>query len=166
MLHRPFLLLIVHSRTGGSQAMADSFHEGARCETAIQVETRQAAACGPQDLGRAAALVFAGPENLGTLSGPMKDLLDRCYYPLLDRMQGRRYAHLVCAGSDGEGAARQLARILGGWRMVPMAPPLIVRTGAQTPEAIEAPKVIGAADRGRCFELGHALASGLALGVY
>lgn len=146
--------------------MADSFHEGARCETVIQVETRQAAACGPQDLGRAAALVFAGPENLGTLSGPMKDLLDRCYYPLLDRMQGRRYAHLVCAGSDGEGAARQLARILGGWRMVPMAPPLIVRTGAQTPEAIEAPKVIGAADRVRCFELGHALASGLALGVY
>jgi hypothetical protein len=81
-------------------------------------------------------------------------------------MQGRRYAHLVCAGSDGEGAARQLARILTGWRMVPMAEPLIVRTGAQTPEAIEAPKVIRAADRLRCFELGHSFASGLALGVY
>jgi hypothetical protein len=47
-----------------------------------------------------------------------------------------------------------------------MAEPLIVRTGAQTPEAIEAPKVIRAADRLRCFELGHSFASGLALGVY
>jgi len=166
MLQLPILLIIVHSRTGGSQAMADAFGEGARCEDAVQVAIRQAAACEPHEIREAAALAFAGPENLGSLSGQMKELLDRCYYPLFHCMQGKRYAHLICAGSDGQGAARQLARILTGWRMVPVAEPLLVCTGAQTREAIEAPKLLSGADLRRCFDLGQLLAAGLAIGIF
>ena len=47
-----------------------------------------------------------------------------------------------------------------------MAPALIVCTHAQTPQAILAPKTIGADDLARCRELGAALAGGLALGVF
>jgi len=160
------LLLIVHSRTGGSQAMAEAFVDGALCEPALRLRTLQATACRVEDMRSAAALVFVGPENLGALSGAMKELLDSSYYPLLDHMQGKRYAHLICAGSDGHGAARQLARILAGWRMVPLAQPLIAITGAQSREAIEAPKILSPTDRDRCVELGQILATGLALGVY
>ena len=42
----------------------------------------------------------------------------------------------------------------------------IVCTHAQSPEAILAPKTIGAADLGRCEETGAAIAAGLALGVF
>ena len=48
--------------------------------------------------------------NLAAMAGLMKDFFDRTYYPALDRISGRPYAVLICAGSDGHSAARQLAR--------------------------------------------------------
>jgi hypothetical protein len=47
-----------------------------------------------------------------------------------------------------------------------VAPPLIVCTHAQTPEAILRPKIIGAAELQRCEELGATLAAGTALGIF
>ena len=90
----------------------------------------------------------------------MIDFFDRTYYPALDRINGRPYAILICAGSDGQNAARQIARIATGWRLRAVAEPIIVCTHAQTPEAIFAPKVIGSDDLSRCEELGSALLLG------
>jgi multimeric flavodoxin WrbA len=100
------------------------------------------------------------------MSGLMKDFFDRSYNAALDRVNGRPYACMVCAGSDGHGAARQLERICTGWRLRAAAPALIVCTHAQTPEAILAPKRIGEQDLERCKELGAALAGGIAMGVF
>src|SRR3954466_2444623 len=69
-------------------------------------------------------------------------------------------------GSDGQNAARQIARIATGWRLRAVAEPIIVCTHAQTPEAIFAPKVIASDDLSRCEELGAALAAGLAMGIF
>ena len=96
----------------------------------------------------------------------LKDFFDRTYYAALDRVNGRPYATLICAGSDGSGAARQIARVATGWRLKPVAEPLIVCTRAQTPEAILQPKIIATPELARCTELGAALATGLALGVF
>ena len=125
-----------------------------------------AAQAGPQDVLAADGYVFATPENLAAISGVMKDFFDRCYYPVLERINGRAYASLVCAGSDGHNAARQMARIATGWRLKAVAEPIIVCTHAQTPEAILATKRIAEADLNACRELGAALAAGLALGVF
>jgi hypothetical protein len=100
------------------------------------------------------------------MAGLTKDFFDRTYYPALDRINGRPYAALICAGSDGHNAAGQVERIATGWRLKAMADPLIVCTHAQTPEAILAPKVIGPDDLKRCEELGAALAAGMSLGVF
>jgi hypothetical protein len=96
----------------------------------------------------------------------MKEFFDRTYYAALDRINGRPYATLICAGSDGENAARQIARIVTGWRLRAVADPLIVCTHAQTAEAILAPKQIDANDLGRCKEIGATLAAGLAAGIF
>jgi multimeric flavodoxin WrbA len=114
----------------------------------------------------AAAYLFACPENLAAMSGQMKDFFDRTYYPVLDRIPGRPYAILVCAGSDGTNAARQIERIATGWRLKAMAAPLIVCTHAQTPEAILRPKKIAVAELARCEQLGATLAAGLGLGIF
>jgi multimeric flavodoxin WrbA len=106
------------------------------------------------------------PENLAAMSGVMKDFFDRTYYSALDRIAGRPYATLVCAGSDGSNAVRQIERICTGWRLKAVCDPIIVCTHAQTPEAIVAPKTIGAEDIRRCEEAGAAIAAGLALGIY
>lgn len=120
----------------------------------------------PNDLLAAGGYLFAAPENLAALSGAMKEFFDRCYYPVLGQIEGRPYALMICAGSDGEGAARQAARIAKGWRLRDVQPPLIVNTSAQTPEQILAEKTIPEADLARCRELGAALGAGLKMGVF
>jgi len=160
------LLVVYHTMTGGSQQMAEATAAGARAEAALQVRLLRAADAGADDLLGADGSVFATPENLAAMSGLMKDFFDRCYYAVLDRINGRPYASLICAGSDGENAARQIDRIATGWRLKAVAAPLIVCTHAQTPEAILAPKHIGAEDLQRCHDLGAALASGLAIGIF
>ena len=110
--------------------------------------------------------IFATPENLAAMSGQMKDFFDRTYYAALDRLNGRPYATLVCAGSDGRNAAQQIERIATGWRLRPIADPLIVCTHAQTPEEILRPKQIAGQHLQSCEELGAAMASGMALGIF
>jgi NAD(P)H-dependent FMN reductase len=160
------LLIVWHSRTGGARQMAEAAAGRAGGEADVRVRMLAAAEAGPADVLAADGLVFAAPENLAALAGVMKDFFDRMYYPVLDRINGRPYAALICAGSDGQNAARQIARIATGWRLRAIAEPLIVCTRAQTPEAILAPKTIGAEDRGRCATLGATFAAGLAMGIF
>lgn len=160
------LLIVFHSSTGGTRQMALAAARGAAGEPQVRVRLLAAAAAGPDDVLQADACIFATPENLAAIAGIMKDFFDRSYYAVLERVNGRAYALMVCAGSDGHNAVRQVERIATGWRLRAVAAPLIVCTHAQTPEAILAPKSIGLEDLARCEELGATLAAGLAAGVY
>lgn len=158
------LLIVYHSFTGGSRAMAEAAATAAQTEA--QTHLMKAGDAGPDDLLSADGYLFCGPENLAAISGKLKDFFDRCYYPVLGRIEGRAYAQMVCAGSDGQNAARQVARIATGWRLKEVQAPLILCTHAQTPEAILAPKTIPPKDLALCSELGLALAAGLSMGVF
>ena len=156
------LLIAWHSRTGGSRALAAAAAEGAG--TAAQVVAADEVT--PKLLMAAAGYLFVGPENLAALSGAMKEMFDRCYYPCLGKLEGRPYATIICAGSDGENAQRQLDRIATGWRLKRVTDPVIVNTTAQTPKAILAPKTIAADRLAAARDLGAALASGIATGIF
>mgnify|MGYP004450835877 FL=1 len=158
------LLIVYHSRPGCSEQMAQAAEQAAREE--IETVLKRAKDAGPEDLLAADGYIFAAPENLAAISGEMKDFYDRCYYPVLGKLEGRAYAQMICAGSDGENAARQTARIATGWRLKDVQPPLIICTHAQTPEAILAPKTLGEAELEKCRELGAAMGAGLAMGAF
>jgi multimeric flavodoxin WrbA len=160
------LLIVWHSRTGGVRQMVEAAVAGARSEAQTATRLVPAAEANPHDLIGADGYLFACPENLASMSGQMKEFFDRCYYPCLERLNGRPYAAMFCAGSDGTNAARQLARICTGWRLKAVAEPLIVNVSAQTPETILAAKQLGQAQLAPCVELGAALAAGLAMGVF
>jgi len=132
----------------------------------VQARLLHAPAAGPDDVLAADGYLFATPENLAAISGLMKDFFDRSYYAVLEKINGRPYASLICAGSDGQNAARQIDRIATGWRLKSIAPPLIVCTHAQTTEEILRPKQIGPAELESCAELGAAMAAGLAMGIF
>lgn len=156
------LLIVWHSRTGASRAMAQAAADAAgQLARLVPAEAAR-----PEDFLGAEGYLFAAPENLATLSGAMKEMFDRCYYPLLGRIEGRAYASMIAAGSDGHGAQAQLDRIATGWRLRRVAEPLIVNTRAQTPEEILAEKRLDPATLAKCAELGAALAHGLAAGVF
>lgn len=156
------LLIVWHSRTGASRAMALAAADGA----GGQARLIEAASVEPEHLLAAAAYLFVGPENLASLSGQMKDMFDRTYYAVLGKIEGRAYATAIAAGSDGEGAQRQIDRIATGWRLRRVAEPLIINCAAQTAEAILAPKMLPPVRLAQCRDLGKALAEGLALGVF
>ena len=160
------LLIVYHSRTGGTEQMVRAAAEGAATAAAVATEVLAAPRAGPDEVLAADGYLFACPENLAAMAGLMKDFFDRCYYPALERLNGRPYASLICAGSDGSNAAAQLARIATGWRLREISPPLIVCTHAQTPEEILRPKRIGADDLERCRELGSTMAAGLEMGIF
>jgi multimeric flavodoxin WrbA len=160
------LSIIWHSMTGGSQALAEAVVEGTMAVEGVEAQLLPAATAGPEALIDAAGYIFVFPENLAAISGVMKAFFDRCYYPCLGQIEGRPYALIVCAGSDGSNAVRQAERIATGWRLKKVADSIIVCTHAQTPEAILAPKVIGQADLAKARELGAAMAEGLAMGVF
>jgi multimeric flavodoxin WrbA len=168
MVSTKTLLIVYHSMTGGTRQMAQAASEGARraLDTPVIVRLLRAEDAGPADVLGADGYVFATPENLASMSGRLKDFFDRSYYPVLGRIEGRPYAVMVCAGSDGANAARQIERIATGWRLRAVAPPLIVCTHAQTPEAILAEKRLDANTLAPCLALGEAMAAGLALGVF
>jgi len=160
------LLVVYHSLTGGTEQMARALAAGAAAEDGVAASLRHASVAQASDVIAADGYVFATPENLAAISGLMKDFFDRCYYPALDRINGRPYAALVCAGSDGRNAVRQIERIVTGWRLRRVAEPLIVCTHAQTADEILAPKTIARDDLDRCRQLGAALAAGLAMGAF
>jgi len=146
--------------------MARAAASGAAVEPSVSVRLLTAAAAGATDLLDADGYVFATPENLAAMSGQLKDFFDRTYYAALDRINGRPYAVLICAGSDGRNAAQQIDRIAAGWRLKAVADSLIICTRAQTPQEILSPKTIAAEQLGRCADIGATLAAGIALGIF
>ena len=161
------LAIVWHSRTGASRALATAVAEGAAEAGQLGDPVLIAAAdVEPSLLFSADAYVFACPENLGVLSGTMKEMFDRCYYPLLGRVEGRPYATIIAAGSDGRGAQTQLDRIVTGWRLRRVAEPMIVNFAAQTPEAILEEKTVPPPALASARDLGQALCAGLIMGVF
>ena len=168
------LLIVWWSMTGGTEQLAAAARDAAVRSAAdaaaddaiLQVLLVRADHAQPEHMLDASGYLFCTPENLGSMSGMLKDFFDRSYYAALDRVNGRPYASIVCAGSDGQGAARQIDRIATGWRLRPISEPLIVCTHAQTPQAILAPKRISQPDLDRAAEVGGGLAAGIAMGVW
>lgn len=156
------LAIVWHSRTGAAEAMARAAAAGAGASGKLL----RAEEVLPGDLLGAGGYLFVCPENLAAMTGAMKEMFDRSYYPVLGQIEGRPYATAIAAGSDGEGAQRQIDRIATGWRLRRVAPPLIVNLGAQTPAQILAPKVLSAEQISACHDLGQGLAEGVSQGLF
>ncbi|NLJ63151.1 MAG: flavodoxin family protein [Alcaligenaceae bacterium] len=166
------LLIVWHSRTTASQQLAFSAHQGAKkALEQLQSHTRIGVNCIPAEQATTSqllatdAFLFCAPENLASLSGEMKAFFDRHYYALLNQINGRPYGMIISAGTDGQGAAKQVQRICTGWRLQLVQAPLIVLTGADTAESIWAPKQLTPEQLHQAEELGGVLAAHLSLAL-
>ena len=130
--------------------------------TASTRRSSPAAAAGVADLVAADALLIATSENFGSMAGMVKDFLERMYYPCEGRLEGRPYSVLVCAGTDGTGAMRDVDRVATGLRLRKVHPGFVYRSGL-TAQAGSGYRTTCCA---RCSEIGATLAAGLAAGIY
>lgn len=120
----------------------------------VEATTLGPFATGPDEVLAADAVILLTTENLGYMSGALKDFFDRCYYPLLDRTDALPYALLVRAGHDGTGTCRAVASITSGLRWKPVREPVVCR-GQWDP---------GFLDQAR--DLGSFMAAGLEAGIF
>lgn len=152
--------------TGGSETLAQAAYDGAVREQGANVLMLNAAEAGPEHMLAADGYLFVFPENLAAISGGMKSFFDRCYYPCLGALNGRAYAMIICAGSDGRNAVAQAERIAKGWRLRQIAPSVIVCTQAQSQKEILAAKIIDSHHLSTAAELGEQIVTGLQMGIY
>ncbi len=148
------LLIVYHSQSGSTRRLAEAVWRGASAEQDLELRLLRAMEAGCDDLLWCDGVIFGSPENLGYLSGGLKDFFDRTFYPAEPHALNIPYAVFISAGNDGSGAVRQLQRIVKGYPMRCVAEPVIVR-GDVSAEGLN-----------RCEELGAALAAGLSLGIF
>jgi len=148
------LLIIHHTQSGNTGRMAEAVLRGARRVAETETVLKRAGEAMLEDLLDCHGLLIGTPENFGTMAGMVKDFFDRTYYPAEGKTVGLPYAVFVSAGNDGSGAVREIERIAAGYGWKRVAEPLIAR------------KELTDAGLAACEELGEALASGLALGIF
>ena len=164
-MRKPRLYIIWHSRTNAVRALVEAMLQAASLYD-VEVIALAAASADASDVLRADALIFACPENLASMTGTMKEFFDLNYYPLLGKINGKSYACVIAAGSDGTGAMRQIERIATGLRLKKVAETVLVITHAQTSDSIWANKVLSEAQLAPAIELACTLAAGLEAGIF
>ena len=150
------LLIVAHAPSANTRALRDAATAGARDPAidGVEVVVRSPFDADLPAVRAADAILLGTPENLGYMSGALKDFFDRIYYPCLETTQGRPFAAYIRAGQDGTGTQRALATITTGLRWRQVAPPLVLRGDYQADFA------------DRCRELGMTMAAGLESGVF
>lgn len=150
------LLVVAHSPSENTRRLSEAVLRGARAPEITGVETllRPPLEAVPEDVLAAQAIILGTTENLGYMSGALKDFFDRIYYPCLERKQGLPYMLYIRAGMDGTGTSRAVERITTGLRWRAVQPHLICR-GAFREEFV-----------GQCEELGTLMAAGLEAGIF
>jgi len=155
------LLIVYHTQFGSTEQMARAALDGARTVPEVDTVLLRAADAGIADILAADALLVVASENFGGMAGMIKDFLERVYYPCEGKLEGRPYATLVCAGTDGTGAQRDIDRVATGLRLARVHPGLIHRSGVTAKPGTIPREVLE-----RCAEVGATLAAGIAAGVY
>jgi NAD(P)H-dependent FMN reductase len=149
------LLIVAHAPSPNTQRLLDAVMAGARSPEIANVEVRAQPPlqAGPDDVLATNAIILGTTENLGYMSGALKDFFDRIYYPCLERTEGLAYALYIRAGHDGTGTKRAVKTIVTGLRWRAVQEPLVCR-GAWDEAFVT-----------RCEELGAAMAAALEAGI-
>ena len=150
------LLIVAHAPSDNTKRLLDAVVSGARHPDieGVEVVAQSPFDTLPEHVLAAQAIILGTTENLGYMSGALKDFFDRCYYPCLEQTQGLPYALYIRAGQDGTGTRRGVETIVTGLRWRAIQDPLICRGDFKEEFVPE------------CEELGTLVAAGLEAGVF
>lgn len=150
------LLIVAHVPSPNTLRLKEAVAAAAEtCETeSLEVRALTPFEAGPDDVLAAQAVILGTTENLGYMSGALKDFFDRSYYPCLEKTQGLPYCLYIRAGHDGTGTRRAVESIATGLRWRAVQEPLVLR-GEWQERFVE-----------DCRELGAAMAYGLDAGIF
>jgi multimeric flavodoxin WrbA len=120
------LLIIYHAPSDNTQALVKAC-QGEGGSEAVELVTRPALMVQEKDVQAADAVILATTENLGYMSGALKDFFDRTYYFCREHTQAMPFTYYIRAGLDGTGTDRAIRSITQGMRWKLAAEPLILK---------------------------------------
>lgn len=122
------LLIVAHAPSPNTLKLREAAACGASHPDIEDVELTVKAPleAGPDDVLACDAILLGTTENLGYMSGALKDFFDRSYYPVLEEKQGLPCALYIRAGLDGNGTRRAVESIVTGLRWRWIQEPLIL----------------------------------------
>jgi len=149
------LLIVAHAPSPNTLRLRESVEKGARNPDieAVEVVVKAPLEAGPEDVLACDAIILGTTENLGYMSGALKDFFDRSYFPCLEKTQGLPFTFYIRAGHDGTGTRRAIDSITTGLRWKLIQEPLLCR-GDYQPEFAD-----------QCEELGLFVAASLDAGI-
>ena len=123
------LLIVGHVPSENTRRLRDAVERGAKHKdiSGIDICTLSPFDAGPDDVLRADAIILGTTENLGYMSGALKDFFDRTYFGVLEEKQGLPYALYVRAGLDGTGTLRGVKTIVTGLKWKAVAEPVLCK---------------------------------------
>lgn len=150
------LLIVAHIPSDNTLRLRDAVVAGAGSEDIEGVETVALTPfeAGPKDVLAADGMILGTTENLGYMSGALKDFFDRTYYGVIEETEALPYALYIRAGHDGTGTKRAVESIATGLKWRAVQEPLICRGPWQDSFLDD------------CRELGMAMAAGLEAGIF
>jgi len=150
------LLAVIHAPSPNTERLRDAVAAGASHPdvSGVALTCLSPFETTPDHVLAADAIILGTTENLGYMSGALKDFFDRCYYPVLEAKQGTPYCLFIRAGHDGTGTRRGVETIVTGLRWKAVMDPLICR-GAWKDDFVP-----------QCEELGLTMAAGLEAGIF
>ena len=135
------LLIIYHSQSGNTEAMAKAVYKGALSSGAT-ASLKKAAEATSNDLIDCDAVVFGTPNYFSYMAGAVKDFFDRAFYAVLDKVDNKPYAVLGSEGGGGKQALDSVDRICSSLRLK-KAFEGVVATGKPSSEVLEECKELG-----------------------
>ena len=116
------LLIIAHAPSPNTKRLRDAVEAGAKAAEAeaLEIVVKAPLEAGPEDVLAADMVILGTTENLGYMSGALKDFFDRTYYQVIEKKQGLAYGLYIRAGLDGTGTRRAVESIVGGlgWKAI------------------------------------------------
>ncbi len=110
------ILIVYHSQTGNTEAMAKAVADGAT-KAGATVALKKAPDAGIDDLMGCDAVIFGTPNNFSYMAGMVKDFFDRVWFTVREKMQDKPYAVFGSYGGGGMPAIESVEKICEGLKM-------------------------------------------------
>ncbi len=104
------LLIVYHSYSGNTEAMAKAVYEGASSAGAT-VTLKKAADATANDLFDCDVVAFGSPNYYSYMAGVLKDYFDRIYYAVRGKVNDKPYGAFSSGGSSSKLALDSIDRV-------------------------------------------------------
>ena len=135
------LLIIYHSQSGNTEAMAKAVQEGA-LSSGVTASLKKAAEATSNDLIDCDAVILGTPNYFSYMAGAIKDFFDRVLYTTRGKVDNKPYATFSSAGGRGKGALDSVDGICHSLRLK-KAFDSVIATGKPSSKVLEECKELG-----------------------